>query len=156
MRQMSPEKTAVASRRQNKIAEHGPFAKFERAVAEQNLAVGNIGRQQIGRELDAAEIRAQILRQAFDRTCLREAGQSFEQNVAVGEQRYDDALDHAVLPDYIPADPRLQIGDRGPGRRALWSSGRVGRARQVSRITQRNPTWLVEVSIGSAWRAAGR
>src|SRR5262249_61816143 len=25
-----------------------------------------------------------------------------------------------------------------------------------SRTTQRKPTWLVEVSIGSAWRAAGR
>ena len=27
---------------------------------------------------------------------------------------------------------------------------------RLSRMTQRNPTWLVEVSTGSAWRAAGR
>ena len=63
----------------------------------QDVAAGDVGRQQVGRELDAAEVERQQPRQRLDQLGLAEPGQSFEQHVAAREQRGDDLVDRLLL-----------------------------------------------------------
>ena len=55
-----------------------------------------------------------VLGQALDGACLGEARQAFDQNVAVGEQRDDEALDDALLADDVLVDAPLEVEDALP------------------------------------------
>ncbi|MNO75943.1 hypothetical protein D3C76_670060 [compost metagenome] len=52
----------------------------------ENLGAGDVRRQQVGGELDAAHLRIQLPRQRLDRACLGQPGQAFQQQVTIGEQ----------------------------------------------------------------------
>ena len=81
------------------------------------LPVMSVG-QQVGRELDAAEVERQQPRQRLDELGLAQSRQTFEQHVAAGEQRRDDLVDRLFLAEDHPAqlvdeprDLRLAVGD---------------------------------------------
>ena len=66
----------------------------------------NVGRHQVGRELDAARIEAQHDAERLDQLGLGEARHADQQRVAAGEQRNQRALDHAFLAEDDAADAR--------------------------------------------------
>ena len=97
------------------LANSGPCEELElalagRAVLLDDLGAGDVGRHQVGRELDAAEGQRQ-------RTCdsveiikrLGQAGHAFEDAVAPAEQRDQQFLDDLVLADDDAAQLFLDI-----------------------------------------------
>ena len=62
----------------------------------EDVAAGDVGGQQVGRELDAAEVERQQPRQRLHELGLAEPGQAFEQHVAAREQRRDDFVDRLL------------------------------------------------------------
>jgi hypothetical protein len=92
------------------VGEHD--LREERALAELEVAAlgrldddrgaGDVGRHQVGRELDAPELELQRLRQAADEERLAEARHALEQAVAAGEEAGEHAVD-----DVLVADDRL-------------------------------------------------
>ncbi len=58
-----------------------------------------VGRNEVGRELDALELAPDGLRKRSDRHRLRKAGDAFDQDVAASEQRHDQALQEVILAD---------------------------------------------------------
>ncbi len=68
-----------------------------------DLGAGQVGRQQVGRELHAREVRLQPRGQRADRGGLGQAGRAFDQQVAVGQQRDQQALDQRGLADDLRA-----------------------------------------------------
>ena len=84
----------------------------------EDVAAGDVGRQQIGRELDAAEVERQQPRQRLDELGLAEGRKPFEQHVPPSEERGDDLVDRLLLAeDHAaqlidePRDLRLAVGD---------------------------------------------
>ena len=63
----------------------------------ENVAAGDVGREEIRRELDAAELEREEPRQRFHQLGLAESGQAFEQHGA-REQRRDDFVDRLFPP----------------------------------------------------------
>ncbi len=70
-----------------------------------------VGRKEVRRELDARERRVEPARERLDGERLREAGHALEQEVSVGEQPDDEALDERVLADDHLADLRKEGAD---------------------------------------------
>ena len=90
-----------------------------------------VGRDQVGRELDAAEAAAHDLGQGFDGGRLGQARHAFEQDVAAREQRHEQAFEQAILSD--DQSPQLeehlfQLTSGGWRRRNVSGVGRDGRA----------------------------
>ena len=78
----------------------GPGMKRELLAALallQDVAAGDVGRQQVRRELNAPEIERQQSRQRLHKFGLAEPGKAFEQDMSAGEQRRDDFIDHLFL-----------------------------------------------------------
>ena len=73
-----------------------------------NFRAHNIGRQHIGRELDAVELGVHQRGQRFERERFSQTGNAFEQNVALHHQRNQQAVDQVVLADQIAADLAAQ------------------------------------------------
>ena len=72
--------------------------EFLAAVALlQDVAAGDVGRQQVGRELDAAEVERQQARQRLHQLGLAQSRQALEQDVPASEQRGDDLVDRLFL-----------------------------------------------------------
>ena len=98
-------------------AKIGP-ARTQRAVAAvlvEDLGAGDVGRHQVGRELDALEAQVEDLRQRLDQQRLGQPGHAGEQAVAAGEERDQDLIDDLVLAD----DDLAQLAAgcaRGPSR----------------------------------------
>src|SRR5271170_4537304 len=65
-------------------------------------------------------------------------------------------LGRNAVPERAADDENHQEADRNSRLNQRASRRRIAQGWLAPRTTQRNPTWLVEVSIGSAWRAAGR
>ena len=65
----------------------------------QHLGTGDVGRQQVRGELDAAEVRIQILREALDGARLGQTRQAFNQQVTVGQQTDQQSFDNMFLAD---------------------------------------------------------
>ena len=63
-------------------------------------------RDRVRRELDAAKFAFNELAERFDRARLGHAGQSFHEDVAIGEERDQQAFDHGFLAD----DRRIHRG----------------------------------------------
>ena len=58
-----------------------------------------VGRDEVGRELDALELAADRLGQGLDRHGLGQAGHALDEDVAAREQRDDQPLQQVVLAD---------------------------------------------------------
>jgi hypothetical protein len=81
-----------------------------------DFRAGHVRRQQVRRELHARQIRREVFCKRLHRAGLGEARQAFDQQIAVGEQSDQHALDHAILAKHGFANPRLQIEQDFPGR----------------------------------------
>ena len=65
---------------------------------------GDVGRKQVGGELQALKSAAQRARQGFGQGGLAKAGDILQQNVALAEQGHEQELDGRLLADDDPAD----------------------------------------------------
>jgi hypothetical protein len=68
-------------------------------ILVENLRAGDVGRHQVGRELDALEAQVENLRQRFDQQRLGQAGHAGDQAMAAAEQRHQYFVDDLVLAD---------------------------------------------------------
>ena len=92
------------------FAKIGPFTKRSRRRAlllVEDLGAGDVGRHQIGRELDALEVEIEDLGERLDQQRLGQPRHAGDQAVAAGEQRDQDLLDDLVLAD----DDLAQLGE---------------------------------------------
>ena len=64
-----------------------------------DFGAGDVGRHQVGRELDAAELQRQRVGQRADHQRLGQARHADQQAVAAGEQGDQQLLDHLPLAD---------------------------------------------------------
>lgn len=67
-----------------------------------------------------------------------------------------ETLVRNAIPEHAARDEAHNEAGRQSRLNERASRGRICQDRADPRATQRKPTWLVDVSIGSAWRAAGR
>jgi hypothetical protein len=89
---------------ENDVREHGTFRENERALPWlicllQNIGAGDVGRHEVGRELNAAETERHHLRKGIDDGGFREAGNAHEQTVAARENTNEQSLDDEILAD---------------------------------------------------------
>ena len=77
-----------------------------RLVLLDHLGAGDVGRHQVGRELDAAELQRQRVGQRADHQRLGQARHADQQAVPAGEHRDQQFLDHLLLAD----DHLAQLG----------------------------------------------
>ena len=88
-------------------AKIGPFTKRSDAVAAllvEHFGAGDVGRHQVGRELDPLERQVEDLRDRLDQQRLGQAGHAGDQAVAAGEERHQHLVDDLVLADDDLAD----------------------------------------------------
>jgi hypothetical protein len=80
-----------------------------------DVGAGDVGRHQIGRELDALELQAQHLRHGAHEQRLGRAGQAGNQAVAADEQADTHLFDHLVLADddaaHLPDDLGIDFAE---------------------------------------------
>src|SRR5262249_47931230 len=74
-----------------------------------HLGAGNVGRHQVGRELDAAEIQRQALGQTGNHERLGQARHTLKDAVSAAEQGDEQLLDHVVLADDQAGELLLQV-----------------------------------------------
>ena len=90
---------------EQQVGEHRPERGRELAGARvEDARADEVGRHQVGRELDPLEAAAQGLRQRLDGERLRQPGDAFDQEVALGEHRHHHPLEEVVLADDHPLD----------------------------------------------------
>ena len=99
------------------LANSGPGRKRNSRVAGalvflNHFGAGDVGRHQVGRELDAVELERQRVGQRADQQRLGQPGHADQQAMAAGEQRDEQLLDHFVLADDALAD---FVGDAAVG-----------------------------------------
>ena len=70
-----------------------------RRVFLDDVGAGDVGRHQVGRELNAVNFSSSDLRQRRDQQRLRQAGHADDQAVAADEERQQHQLDDVVLAD---------------------------------------------------------
>jgi hypothetical protein len=71
---------------------------------------GDVGRHEVGRELDALELEVYDARERADHQCLREPRHTDEQTVPVRQYGHQELIDHPVLPDdRLPHLPENRI-----------------------------------------------
>jgi hypothetical protein len=83
----------------------GPWVELEAALlGPVDIGAGDVAGQQVRRELDAVEVALERIAKGFDRAGLGEPGRALDEQVAVGEQRDEQALDEVRLADlrYTP------------------------------------------------------
>jgi hypothetical protein len=78
-------------------------------ILVENFGAGNVGRHQVGRELDALEIQVEDLRQRFHQQRLGESRHAGDQAMAAAEQRHQHLVDDLVLPDNDLAQLRQNL-----------------------------------------------
>ena len=122
-----------------------------RAVLLDDLGAGDVGRHQVGRELDAAEVQRQALGQGADHQRLGQAGHAFEDAVAPAEQGDQQLLDDLVLADDDAAELLLDVVEGvlelagSASRSSLREVSAVRRAGSASAV---NACSLMRVSSG--------
>ena len=82
---------------EQEVREDRPCARDELALGVEQRMADDVGRHEIGRELDAREGAVERARQRAHQQRLAEAGHAFEQHVPAGEQRGQRLLDDVVL-----------------------------------------------------------
>ena len=75
------------------------LARARSLVFLDDLGAGDVGRHQVGRELDAVELQRQRIGQRADHQRLGQARHADQQAVAAGEDRDQQLLDHVALAD---------------------------------------------------------
>ena len=90
--------------RQNDVGENRSFDEYAAAFSGgaiffDDFGSGNVGRHQVGRELDALEIEVQDLRDGRDQQCLGQAGNAGDDRVTAGQHRNHDLIDDIFLAD---------------------------------------------------------
>ena len=95
---------------EHQVGEERPGLELERARAvggvAQDAGAGDVGRHQVGRELDAAERQIERLAEGAHQQRLAQAGDAFQQRVAAGEQAGQDAAHDFGLADDDAGRPR--------------------------------------------------
>ena len=107
---------------EHEVGEDRPLLELELAALlglQVDLGAGHVRRQQVRRELDARQIGGEVFRQRLDRAGLGETRQAFDQQIAVGEQTDQHALDQMILAEHRFADPPLQFEQRITRRRVI-------------------------------------
>ena len=104
-------------------AKTGPEMKRKLALAArrlfQHLGAENVGRHQVGRELDAPRVEPERDAHGLDQLGLGEARHADQQRMAAGQHRDQRAVDHPLLAE----DDRA---DRGPGGARMRGGGLRG------------------------------
>src|SRR5690606_7571520 len=67
----------------------------------------NVGRHQVGRELNSGEGKIEYFAECANQHCFAESRHAFEKNVAAGKQADENALDNIVAAD----DDLLDFGE---------------------------------------------
>ncbi len=80
-----------------------------------DLRAGQVGRKQVGRELDPPEGQVERTGQRTDGAGLRQARHALEQDVTRGQQGDDEALEQATLPDHVALQPLEQLVQQAAG-----------------------------------------
>jgi hypothetical protein len=78
-----------------------------RRILVDDVGAGDVGRHQVGRELDAVELQVEHARHRVDEQRLGKARHADDQAVAADEQRQEDLIHDFVLAD----DELLQLFD---------------------------------------------
>ena len=78
-----------------------------RRIFVDDVGARDVGRHQVGRELDAVELEVEHARHRMDEQRLGQSGHADDEAVAADEQRQQHLLDDVVLPD----DELLQLLD---------------------------------------------
>ncbi len=95
---------------QHEIGKEGPLVHGELTGLDVvHLGAHQVRRQQVGRELDARKAGLDGLGHGLDQQGLGQAGHAFQQDVAVGQQRDQDALDHGLLPHHDGVDVGQEV-----------------------------------------------
>ena len=97
------------------LAKIGPGRNSKRGLAlVEDVGADDVGRQQVGGALHARELAVQRARQRAGQRGLADAGEVLDEDVALGDQRDDDVVQHVVAHLDRPADvlPK-RAGDRG-------------------------------------------
>ena len=106
---------------EDQVVEDRPALEFEgRRLRAIDLGAGEIGRQQIRRELHAVEIAFDARGELLDRGGLGEAGRAFDEQVPVGEQRDQQAVDQRFLADDALAELGAERCKGRGGRGGFW------------------------------------
>ena len=104
--------------REDRSGEEAEIALAARRLF-QHLGAENVGRHQVGRELDAARVEPERDAHGLDQLGLGEARHADQQRMAAGQHRDQRAIDHAFLAE----DDRA---DRGPGGARMRGGGLRG------------------------------
>ncbi len=79
---------------------NGPFLELEvSGLGPVNLAAGDIGRQQVRRELDAVKVALEMVGQGLDGCGLGQPGGAFHQQVPIGQQGDQQPIHQRFLTD---------------------------------------------------------
>ncbi len=116
---------------EQEVAEDGAELGLERAlVGPVDARADEVGRHEVGRELDARERAAEHAGRRLDRQRLREAGHALDQEVPLREQADEHPLEHLVL-----------AGDDAPDleERLLEPLAYLGRFHVVSPLVRLDP-----------------
>jgi hypothetical protein len=81
-----------------------------------------VGRHQVGRELDALEAALHHIGQCLDRERLGQPGHALDQQVALRQHGHHDALQKPVLPHHHPLDLVQDLLHELGGVGGLWLS----------------------------------
>ncbi len=92
------------------------------ARAAVDARAGDVGREQVGGELDPGERPTSGFGQCADREGLRQSRRTFQQAVPTGHQRDEESLDHPLLAD----DHASQLHQRSFETRRLVTLGHSG------------------------------
>ena len=127
---------------EHEIREQRPLLRIEllRPLIEHHRA-DDVGREEIGRELNAREADAEALRHRADGERLRQSRHALEQDVAAGEQPDQQPLDHDLLAD----DPLGHLARDGLRQHRVV---RLGRSR-----SHRSDASAARFTVGSLSRA---
>ena len=111
----------------NEIGEDWPLLELELAAFLRlyvDFRAGHVRRQQVGCELNARQIGGEIFGERFHRSGFGETRQAFDQEIAVGEQPDQHALDQMILTEHGLTHADLEVEDglaRGRGHRPRGS-----------------------------------
>lgn len=85
---------------QNEVGEDGTEMRAKLAILRLKYhCADHVAGEQIGRELDTFELHAEGHAERAHEEGLGQAGHTFEQNVPVGQQGHEQALDYGILSD---------------------------------------------------------
>ena len=114
---------------QHEVAEDRSLLEAEAPLAallHDDVRAEDVGRHQVGRELDAREVQVERLGQRAHQQRLAQAGHAFEQRVPAGDQA-DQRLPHElVLPDDVSRPPRSRCAVAISAKRSGASSSLLG------------------------------